>query len=244
MANVCVCLLTYNRLEYAKRTLRSTMKHLKGKNLVLHIADDGSPAGYADELNLIVDEDLNTNISGGKIVYHHVTRSNSEHKGYGANYNLALQTIHQDGYADYVLFLEDDWILSRDLDLDNLVAIMDNNPGIGCIRMGYLGFTDTLLGKVSKYRTADDPDGWGHIWLDLLPSSAEKHVFAGHPRLERRSWTKALGVWPEGLLPGETELAVCGHAASRYGVVWPLDLTGPVPTNDSLFVHIGADRSY
>lgn len=217
---ITICLLTYNRLLYARRTLESALNHIKyDGNLAWHIADDGSPAGYVDELATMFIGKHITNF----------TCSNSERGGYGANYNLAMQTIHP--WSEFVLPLEDDWELLRDLDLGKLSSDLLVLGG-GCVRLGYIGFTQSLHGK---FKAA--PNG---MYLRLDRDSDEPHVFAGHPRLETTEWSRLVGPWTEGLGAGATEFEVAHRSAARERVFWPLDLVHP---RGDLFAHIGTERA-
>jgi len=216
--SLCICLLTYNRLEYAERTLRSALDNLHySGELRVHIADDGSSEEYREQLK---------ELAGG---YAHVVGvgvSNSERRGYGANYNLAMQTIHT--HSSIILPLEDDWQLLRPFDLDPLVLAL-GEATFGCIRLGYLSFTQPLQGRLVIANNL--------IWLLFDPSSDEPHVFAGHPRLETINWEKTVGPWPEGHDPNTTEFVVCHNVDARQGVVWPMSL---LVAGGGLFVHIGA----
>lgn len=218
---MCVMLLTYNRAEYAVKTLTSTLAHLKTVgDLSVHIASDGDTDDYMQGLiDIAHDYDVFP-----------VTVSNSHRSGYGANYNLGTQVVHT--YATHVLPLEDDWELTRELDLDIYIGMLAELDA-GCCRLGYLGYTQSLRGEFASSH--------GRHWLRLDPSSAEPHVFAGHPRLETIAWERSVGPWPEGLLPGETEFAVAHIAESRYGVIWPVQEVKPF---GDLFVHFGAQRSW
>lgn len=220
MTSIAVLLLTYNRFEYAKTTLCSflTHAHTEGE-LTVHIASDGDSAEYVNAL--------------ADIAWPHVgivTASNSERAGYGGNYNLALQTVHLT--ASHVLPLEDDWELLRDLDLDLYVnALSELNAG--CIRMGYIGYTQALRGEFVASQ--------GRHWLRLAADSPEPHVFAGHPRLETVEWERSVGPWTEGLFPGETEFEVAHRPEAREGVIWPIQEIKPY---GDMFAHIGATRSW
>lgn len=222
MSNVVILLLTYNRLEYAKRTLRSALGLIKTLNeLYVHIASDGDTDEYLAELQ-------SEAVMGGPCIELEI--SNSQRAGYGANYNLATQTVHQ--YADYVLVLEDDWELTRELDLDLFIGALDE-LGAGCVRLGYLGYTQPLRAEFASSH--------GRHWLRLDPASPEPHVFAGHPRVETVTYQRAVGPWPEGLEPGQTEFAVAHIAESRQGVIWPVQEIKPY---GDMFVHIGQQRSW
>jgi hypothetical protein len=222
-----VLLLTFDRFDYAERTLRTALDNLRWSgDLDVHIADDGSPGDYIARL---------VEIAGGYGHVRGVTTSNAERRGYGASYNLATQQVHL--RADYVIPLEDDWELRRELDCDRLAQIcsIDSIPfgderrwGPGCVRLGYIGFTQPLRGTL--FHEA------GQTLIEFDPDSPERHVFAGHPRFEATWWQRAVGPWPEGLDPGSTEHEVAGIPAARRGVVWPLDLIKPA---GDLFAHIG-----
>lgn len=226
---LAIVLLTYNRLDYAKQTLRSTLKNLilpDGETIHVHIADDGSPDGYVRELSEIC-------VASPHVA--HWSFSNSEHRGYGANYNLAMQTVHplsHDPQKGYVLPLEDDWELCRPLDLAPIMATLSQGV-FGCVRMGYVGYTQPLRCRFVKHG--------GLHWLEFDPNSEEPHVFAGHPRLETVAWERTVGPWPEGLNPGETEFTVAHNPLARQGVAWPLSL---IDVAGDAFAHIGTIRSY
>lgn len=208
-----------------------------GVELTVHIASDGDTPEYINQLKMIV------GASGrGKC-----SVSNSEGNGYGANYNLAMQTVHTQLGVRWVLPLEDDWELIRPLDIGGILELLSHEgeiePGlenevadysiIGCCRMGYIGYTQPLRTAFIKHN--------GNHYLLFDPLSAEPHVFAGHPRIETVEWERWLGPWPQGLHPGQTEWEVAHKANSREGVVWPIDLIKPY---GDAFCHIGTDRSY
>lgn len=222
MTHIAIMLLTYNRMSYAIETLASAMLNIKtGNPISVHIASDGDTDEYIDNLSRLAHEFQDPVFVG---------TSNSMRAGYGANYNLATQVVH--GYASHVLVLEDDWRLERELDLDVYIGALEELQA-GCIRMGYIGFTQPLRGEFAF--------AYGRHWLRLDPASPEPHVFAGHPRLETVSWERSVGPWPEGLQPGETEFAVAHIAEARHGVVWPIQ---EVNVRGDLFSHIGAERSW
>ena len=217
---LCVVLLTYNRLEYATRTLDSFYEYVTPK-VHLHIADDGSPNGYVDELAKVAKE----------VGAPSITVSNSERGGYGRSFNLATQTTHE--LADACFVLEDDWCALRPLDLRELAADLDALPGIDCIRLGYLGWTQPMGGRLVA--------GPNYKYLELDPNSPEPHVFAGHPRLERVSYQREVGPWPENVNPNETEFLVAHYRRARQGVAWPLGIDAR--EGYGIFCHIGTERA-
>lgn len=214
------CLLTYNRLDYAKITIESFYKYVTPK-VHLHIADDGSDEAYRRKL---IDFARKVGAPG-------ITVSNSERGGYGANVNLATQTTHK--MADYVLMLEDDWRLLRPLNLAEYAADLDALSEVDCIRLGYLSWTQPIWGKFEC--------GPNYKYVIVDPNSPEPHVWAGHPRLERVSYQQQVGEWPLGMDPNQTEFAVTHVRRARYGVAWPLGLDAR--QGYGLFAHVGTERA-
>lgn len=222
---IAVALLTYSpaaqnpRTLYAKKTLEALLANLRYDGLLrFHIADDGSYDGHREMLIAMCDG-------------HEVSVTNAERRGYGASFNLATQALHSD--CTHLLMVEDDWELTRELRLDPLVAALDCSDGaLGCIRLGYIGWTQELRGRVAAFA--------GQTFLMLDPASPEPHVWAGHPRLETREYQRRVSEWPEGIDPGSTEFWVSQRPPAREGVAWPLDLgirAGQI--HGTIFEHIG-----
>lgn len=216
---LCVLMLTYNRLDYATRTLRAVLDNLRWSGeLHVHIGSDGDTREYTDKLQ---------HLAGSYGHVHSVGVSNSERRGYGYNYNLATQAVHS--YADLVLQIEDDWELTKKLNIDDLSSVFADSS-IGCIRLGYLSFTQPIYGKIVRVKD--------RAVITLDPRSAEHHIWAGHPQLCTVDWQRTIGPWPEGLSPQETEYYVSRFMA-RQGIVWDL---GEYPAGN-LFTHIGSVRA-
>lgn len=220
---LAIVLLTYNRLDYAKRTLQTTLTNLKTtEELHVHIASDGDTEEYLQEL-----VGLAKNHCAEK-----VTASNVRQLGYGASYNAATQVVHNLNGAEFVMPLEDDWELRSVLDVDPILQVLRDRV-FGCVRMGYIGYTQQLRASFVSHA--------GHHWLALDPDSPEPHVFAGHPRIETVAWQRRVGPWPEGLQPGQTEWEVAHRREAREMVAWPVSMIKP---DGDAFVHIGAERSW
>lgn len=230
---LALLLLTYGgspaRCEYAYTTLHAALDRLRYSGpLIVHIADDGSPEAHRN---------VCFEIAAGYAHVRGISHSNSERRGYGANFNLASQYVHQ--HAEIVLPLEDDWELTGELDLDPLVDALITDDEIECIRLGYLGFTRNG-GLRGSLRAVGDGAEAG-LYLRFDPESEEPHVFAGHPRIESVAFERRVGPWPEGLAAGATEFAVCHNPEARRGIAWPLALR---PNEGyGVFAHIGSERT-
>ncbi len=211
------------RRNYAFETLRALFAQLRTQRQVwLHIADDGSPQEYRDAL-----WDLAGLYCGDRR-----SITNSERRGYGGSYNQASWFVHQLPEVEAILQLEDDWALTRPLDLDPLVEVLlTESHRIGMIRLAYLGWIHELRASFIEAGS-----GKQHYLL-LDPESPSEYIFSGGPRLETVAWSRSVGPWPEYQIAGETELIVCGRMAARRGVAWPIDL---IPPRGGLFDHIGA----
>jgi len=219
MSRLAIVLLTYTddthgpRAEYAHRTLRSALDNVVTScDISVHIADDGSPEEHRQAL---------IHLAGGYAHVRGISVTNAQRGGYGRSYNLATQTVHR--HVDYVLPLEDDWVLEAPLNIDPYLAAMSAPNGPGCIRLGYIGMTQELRGLLVPFA--------GNMYLMFDPDSPEPHVFAGHPRLETVAWERRVGPWPEGVSAGTTEFLVAHKREARERVAWPMN-RGP-------FAHVG-----
>lgn len=210
------------RTKYARQTLQALSNLRASEPFHLHIADDGSDV--YERLKLVDQAE-----GGMEGTFAAVTVSNSAGRGYGASYNLAMQTVHEK--ADLVLPLEDDWALTREFNLDPFAEALRFGM-FGCIRMGYVGWTQPLIAKFVGHA--------GLTYLAFDPDSPEPHVFAGGPRLETTEFEKEVGPWPENLDAGTTEFEVAHRREARIGVAWPVDLIYP---RGDLFAHIGSEKA-
>lgn len=216
---ISVLLLTYSndpdgpRAFYAQKTLDAVMRNLGySGELALHIADDGSPEEHRTRL-----------VKQAADHFVEVTISNSARSGYGANYNLATQIIHDRG--PLALPLEDDWELTHPLNVDAYAEALLSGA-VRSVRLGYLSHTQPLRAELIYVGDKQ--------YLLFDPDSAEPHINAGHPRLETVDYERSVGPWAEGINPGATEFDWVIRAEARYGVVWPLDAP---PWN--FFSHVG-----
>lgn len=215
---IVIVLQTFKRTDVALRTIAAAKANLRyGGELLWYVADDGSPPEHYQAVLEAVGD---------------VWGAHSERRGYGANCNAAWAVANQK--SPLTLWLEDDWELRQPLDLYTYAALLMETAEIGMVRLG-------LLNLDIRGRT------WAHgglvYWkLDREPHLEGTPVFTGHPSLRHRRYADAYGPYPEGLKPGDTELAYAWQfrigTPDAPGIVWPADY----PAN-GYWGHIGAIKT-
>lgn len=219
---IVIILQTYKRTDVALRTIAAACARLAYQgDLHWYVADDGSPAEHVQRVR---DE---LTFQEACVIGHH-----SERRGYGANCNTAWRMA--DATSPLTLWLEDDWELTAPLDLTHYADLLIEREEIGMVRLGILNID-------IKGRT------WGHAghlyWtLDHIPHHDGTPVFTGHPSLRHVRYRDVYGWYPEGLSPGDTELAYAYQyrigAAAGPAILWPVDYPAY-----GLFGHIGIVKS-
>lgn len=217
---IVVVLQTWERTDVAMRTIVAARHYLRyGGRLAWYVADDGSRPEHVEACVAA--------LAGADVIGGH-----SERRGYGGNSNAAW--LAADAIGALTLWLEDDWELRAPVDLYPYAALLMERPEIGMVRLGNLNLD--IRGRT-----------WGHdgrvYWtLDREPHIEGTPVFTGHPSLRHRRYHEAYGLYPEGLKPGETELAYAyqfrmgSHDAP--GIVWPADWPA-----GGHFAHIGTVKT-
>jgi hypothetical protein len=215
-----VILLTYgtneNRTKYAVRTAKAAVSNLIYPELNFYVADDGSSVAH---IEAVLDCFKSTRFIG----WHTIPFGS-----YGQNANKAIEAVKSLGKLTF--WLEDDWELCEPLDLYPYAALLMEREDVGMVRLGYLNLN--MRGQV-----------FGHsgklYWR--LDRTADSYVFTGHPSLRHERFANTYGRYPEGLMPGETELGYATQYRNGNGpdIVWPVE-------NGSYgkFAHIGNVQSY
>lgn len=216
-----IVLLTYQRTEYAVRTIESVTKNLRYPNYQWYVADDGSNPEHFDTVMRLL-EHLGAPICG----------SHSQSISYGAGANRGVRKGWPDG--ELTMMLEDDWELTELLDVWVYAALLMERPDVGMVRMGYLnsGVGGLTMGHTGTLYWALD---------DTHSSNYSSFAFAGHPAIIHKRFFDHYGMYPERWQPGETELKMCWQVAGVNGpkVVWPAHFGERGPWG-----HIGAQQSY
>lgn len=132
-----------------------------------------------------------------------------ENGGWGVNANNALRKCEH----DITFFIEDDYILTRPVDLSPYVALLLENTVVGLVRMdgiaGHLGLScQTAETNVSAYcpqwRQGIAYPGKLHYWL-LDRKSTQFNMYSNRPHLKHRRFHEAYGEYHEGFKLGLTE---------------------------------------
>lgn len=214
---VIALIITYQRTRLAVETIRSVKQFVQYPNIGFHIADDGSDQQHIDRLLAEIGPT------------YAVTMTNAQRGGVGKSMNLGMQACLE--RADFILWLEDDWVLRQPLDLAPCVELLLTTPNVGMVR----------LGRLSAGLTGHTIAGANKVWW-LLQKNGQTYVYSGNAHLRHRRFCQAYGPFQERLGPGQTELAMCGQFnATKAGpdVVWPAWLSP-----DQVFQHIGDHQSF
>jgi len=221
MEPITIILQTYRRTEYALATIEAAREllHYEGP-IGWYLADDGSGSDHFRAVYDAIKQE------GTWFIGNHWMR-----RGYGGNANAAWDAANHVGALTF--WLEDDFMLREPLDLTpHAYALMDC-PELGMIRLGYIHHERLEPARFfagRRYHTLP------RYWPDT-----SFYTFTGHPSLRHKRYRTAYGDYPEGLAPGETELAYAFQyqgATDGPLIVWPEDY----PTA-GLFAHIGSIKT-
>lgn len=214
-----VILQTYQRTSYALRTIAGLRANLIYPELRWYVADDGSSLEHYQAVCNAVE--------GLEVLGTHTIPFGT----YGRNVNRAVDYCLEHPRAGKLfLFMEDDWELTERLELYRYAAMLMERQDVGMVRLGYLNLN--MSGKVFGH-------GGALYWR--LDREADPYVYTGHPALRHDRYREAYGAYPEGLMPGETELEFALQYRQKPGpdIVWPASLG-----EGHIFGHIGEVASY
>lgn len=213
MEPIVIILQTYRRTEYALQTIAAARQYLRyDGDLIWYMADDGSPGEHVRA----VLEAL------GDLTGH------TQRRGYGGNANAAWAAASHLSALSF--WLEDDFVLSAPLDLTPHAYTLMECADVGMVRLGYI--------DPARLERPIDCGGRSYYTLPRAWPDTSFYAFTGHPSLRHVRYLEAYGAYPEGLVPGDTELAYAYQY--RTGpedgprVVWPVGYPA-----EGLFAHIG-----
>lgn len=197
---IAIQICTYNRYDEIRATLEALQQYLiyPEDRIRLYICDDSSPDNYLSRLKrLKIFKKWST-----------IFISTSSNSGWGANVNNGLREIPE----DIIFFLEDDYVLTRPLDLRVGVSILQSLSHIGMIR--YRGTSgdrmlfhqfEATIDVEEEYREATSQVFNRAAYLQIDRASPTVYLYSHGPHLKHRSFHDSLGLYDEGLRLGETE---------------------------------------
>lgn len=128
--------------------------------------------------------------------------------GWGVNVNYGL--LHVD--TPYTFFVEDDYLLMKELDLREGVAIMEAHPHVGMIRyrgtagdhLVYHQFEANIAHHMPDYHQGLGLPG-RISYLQIDSGSPSVYIYSHGPHLKHFRFHQFYGMYPTGLKLGETE---------------------------------------
>jgi len=119
MNNLAICLVTYKRTEQCLRTIQGICDNLlypKDKR-AWFINDDGSPPEHAHAIR----EKLRENVE--QLLWMNTERMSGGTYNAGKGWNACMGNGYQ--YSDFVLWMEDDWVLEAPLEIERHVRLLE-----------------------------------------------------------------------------------------------------------------------
>jgi len=220
---LCIILITYLRTEMAVRTIKGIADKLDYPKELLswYIADDGSPSKHMAEIFKTISD------SGMKLAGYH---NQKLQPGFlcGVGWNLAIRKAHQ--ISDYIMLLEDDWVLKNTMDIRPYMWMLKETPTVGIARLS--GLTTDNIVKVMVHR--------GTHYLQYLRQAP--FCYSGNPHIRHLRFTEYYGFYDTDKSPGDIEVYYDGKFRWMKGgpEIWrPAELSAWGP-----FDHIGQTRTW
>lgn len=226
---VLVVVISYNRPYELGQVLLALDQKLIYSNLYYVVADDASP---------LITHDLVQGI-GNRMQKHRNLRLDkaTENGGWGKNANRILKSTS----SDYVLLIEDDYVLTEKIDLHPIVFAMEHNPQIGLMRLdGPQGHRFTRRYEELPAPGLELRKAHPNTLPVFIPfrSSRELHLYSNRPHLKHRRFHETYGFYYEGAKLGNTEVEMALRVKHNAGP----DIAIPTYLWTQQFEHIG--KSY
>ena len=241
-----IVLITYDRYEDIKKTFTALCKNLKYSGKInVYIADDCTPnKDYLPVLEVELDELAYQCQRTWKII----PCQTPVNGGWGRNANHALSKTT----SDIVMMIEDDYVITKEIDLDPLVALLLCHQSIGLIRLdGIAGHkvlahaheTD-ISSYLPDYRQGVGNCGLVHYWL-LDHSSPALNVYSHRPQLKHKRFHEFYGKYIEGAKLGVTEDDFAHRVKDGMKEHWQFAPCIAVPLDaNNFFDHVGVSRQH
>lgn len=224
LPRLAICLVTYRRTEEALRTIQSTCENLvyPRENIGWYVADDGSPTEHHNALLQVLEA------YSMLVIGHHNDRFRTDDShNCGVGWNKGLGLCHQ--WTDFVLFLEDDWVLEQTLDLVPYVKLLTEREDVGIV-------TFRILSTDADVRTIGHN---GEMFLKYLRTT--QYAYSGNPLLRHARYAQSYGWFAEDRNPGLIEL----HQDDQYRLRQGPDIWRPAGLDPwGGWHHIGTDKTW
>lgn len=213
LPKIAILIITYNRYNEIKK---------------VKTALDGLVEYDRDRIQYIVTDDCSDTKHIGKVSklkLFHDTEFNlrKERGGWGKNTNDGINYIlenHPD--IDYVLQVEDDYVLQRTLDLHRAVALLETKPHVGMLRFRGTAGTHCVYHQFESNVSEIYPDyneNYGQTpgrltYLQLDGGSPTLYIYSNGPhfkRIRNGGFHEFYGIYPEGEKLGITEEMYAHH---------------------------------
>lgn len=200
---VTILVITYKRYDELKQTLYALQKHIQypKDKLRVVVSDDSTGGNKLNNLGRI-----KAFQQFGRDGIHVI--ETPDRSGWGKHVNFALRQVQDLSGADdpLVFQIEDDYILTKPLDLTRGVALMMQRPNIGMLR-----YRGTAGAHYIYHQFEADAHEYGHepiTYLQLDNASHSLYVYSNGAHLKRAtSFHAHYGAYPENKPLGETEEA-------------------------------------
>lgn len=238
-----VVIITFLRRDMFRRTVDNLIDKLHYSGPISWIiADDSTPEPDYQNFCLSV---FRKTWSNGLPDHHEIrVEGTPQNSGWGANANNAISKCEH----DIVFFIEDDYVLTRPLDLSPFVALLLENDAVGLVRMdgiaGHRGINcQTAETNIRDYLPGhrDGVGGLGdvHYWL-IDQRSSHLNVYSNRPHLKHRRFHEFYGPYPEGYRLGQTESMFAHTVKDKMRANPNAAPALAIPLNaNSYFDHIG-----
>lgn len=221
--NLAICLVTYKRTEEALRTIRGVSDNLvyPKDRRAWFVNDDGSPPEHILAIRTLLIE------LGEQLVWVNTERFGGGTYFCGKGWNACLGNGHQ--YSDFVLWLEDDWVLEQSLEIERHIELLREREDVGIV--SYRGLTEGSDVTITTHN--------GYHYLMFLRTS--DMAYSGNPHLRHARFVRVYGWFAERLNPGDMEMNYDWRFRKRTGPnIWR-------PAGDKpwgIFGHIGKEKTF
>lgn len=219
-----IALLTCQRTEIALRTVLGIINYLDYEGATgWYIAVDSDNYDHAMKITETLAE------HGQHLIGQHCQKFVPGTTHAGASWNLALKECMD--WSDFVLWMEDDWILPEKLDIHPFIDLLVEREDIGMVRLGGMAVGSDL------HSVGYD----GIHYLEYLDT--QQYAYSGNPHIRHKRFVEAYGYYTTDRNPGEMELdmdhAVRSKEEPKPKIWWPMTLGGW-----GVFQHVGKEKTF